>query len=978
MNSTVPRPTPPVTPRFFFGARPVIAALVLVALMAGGTAAKQATGGEASAAATKRLFEAVYNNNLGAVQTSIAAGADITATNESGLMAVDVAVDRRHFQIAQFLLSIRNLRRANPAETAPPPPAPVAPPAPAVAGPMERSKLAALPAAAVAPSPPWPTTRPNPFDPATQAPAPNLPLVGPVFGLGVVPTDAKLPPANVPAPLVTAGASSEPEPTQPSLFSRLTGLFHSGGEAPAKPIAPLPGNTAQDVETQGIEVPAKTAPRASVEKPRSALSSPVALARRNPPAPQLPMATSGNPFDSAAAAPGSALPIIGAIQEPTAAPASPAAKAPSIALQPKQLQIAEAQAQPMAQEKPPAANDVASVGETDINAAAHKSPEARPGFFSRLTSFFKPNIELPTVIAEPTPILPAPAPHTAAPSSPTPTLSVPSTQGRREVEIVSLPRPAAVEITAMEKHTEIAAAPPVTTPATHMVQKPVERTPLPGFFERLAHLLKSDEMEPAASAELSDSEAPPKLYRPVISTPGAEQPAAVPLPARSDNPQTAPPPPTPTEITIIAEKPAADTALSKTSPFDPKAAPQRLNIPVIGEIYGPGSAVPQSEPALAPEPRVEVAEAPMAAPQKEVPTTSEEPVPPAKSISLAETKEADETPGFLNRLKGLFKPTADGLMETPPAPPARAETASAPTESPLSGPEADQSVVVRPATKLPLPTPEAPPTAPTPLAPLETASAPSEAAPPIPQTPGSTTVPPMPESAKPAGLFQRLVNLLKPDGDKAPTTKTAAREESAAKKPVETAHLLARPTPPLEGIILTLGESVRLGKDPGQGMDKAERHQPCLKKKDGKLMFCIRPIDWPSEIKHHFDVSSFMYRGNQAIARHDEGEATSYYTLFKTESFDAVIAYYERRFGKPTEIWDRLVKPMAAPQQPNPTILWRSVDPATHTISVLEVRKFDDTRGGFPDLLRGAILLRREDAQHIFPRLSPLELMSVN
>jgi len=236
----------------------------------------------------------------------------------------------------------------------------------------------------------------------------------------------------------------------------------------------------------------------------------------------------------------------------------------------------------------------------------------------------------------------------------------------------------------------------------------------------------------------------------------------------------------------------------------------------------------------------------------------------------------------------------------------------------------------------------------------------------------------MPESAKPAGLFQRLVNLLKPDGDKAATIKAAAREESAAKKPVETAHLLARPTRRLEGIILTLGESVRLGKDPGQGMDKAERHQPCLKKKEGKLMFCIRPIDWPSEIKHHFDVSSFMYRGNQAIARHDEGEATSYYTLFKTESFDAVIAYYERRFGKPTEIWDRLVKPMAAPQQPNPTILWRSVDPATHTISVLEVRKFDDTRGGFPDLLRGAILLRREDAQHIFPRLSPLELMSVN
>ena len=143
-------------------------------------------------------------------------------------------------------------------------------------------------------------------------------------------------------------------------------------------------------------------------------------------------------------------------------------------------------------------------------------------------------------------------------------------------------------------------------------------------------------------------------------------------------------------------------------------------------------------------------------------------------------------------------------------------------------------------------------------------------------------------------------------------------------------------------------------------------------------MFCIGPVDWPDAIKDHFEVSSFMYHGTQAIVRYDEGEATSLYTLFKTESFDAVIAYYTRRFGKPTEVWDRLVKPLAAPQQPNPIMLWRSVDLATQSVSVLEVRKFDDVRGGFPDLRRGTILLHREDAQPIFPRLSTLELMSVN
>jgi len=787
----------------------------------------------------------------------------------------------------------------------------------------------------------------------------------------------------------------------------LTGLFRSGGEAPAEPVAALPGNTAQDVETQTTEVTAKTAPRASEERPRPALTPPAAvppLAQRKPPAPQLPMATSGNPFDPAAAAPGSALPVIGAIQEPNTAPASAAAEAP---------------AQPMIQEQPPASNEVVSAGETDTDAtatmataapaptentetranvaAADKTSEAGPGFFNRLTAFFKPKVEPPTVIAEPTPILPAPAPPIAAPSSSAPALSVPSTEGRREVEIVSLPRPAAVEPAAMEKHTKIAAAPPATTPAptpspkpvTGTVQESVERTPSPGFFERLSRLLKSDEIAPAASVESTSSETPPKPHRPVVSTAVAEQPAAVPLPAQSDDPQTAPPPPTPTEIAAIAEKPAADTAPGETSPFDPKAAPQRVNIPVIGKIYGPGSALPQFEPEppqlVEHAPPVEVAEAPVAAPEKEVPATSEEPAPPAKTISLAETEKADGPPGFLDRLKGLFRPTAEGLKETPPALPAQAETASAPTEPPLSALEADRSMGAKPATKAP---PPAPATPVAPAAPVETATAPSESAPPVPQTPGATTEPPMPEPAKPASLFQRLAKLLKPDDDKAATDRATAQEETAAKETVETARLSARPlsntpaSPPpprrLEGVILTLGESVRLGKDPGQGMEQAGRRQPCLKKREGALMFCIGPVDWPSEIEHHFDVSSFMYHGNQAIARYGEGEVTSYYTLFKTESFDAVIAYYERRFGKPTEIWDRLVKPMAAPQQPNPTILWRSVDPATHTVSVLEVRKFDDTRGGFPDLRRGAILLRREDAQPIFPRLSTLELMSIN
>ncbi len=347
---------------------------------------------------------------------------------------------------------------------------------------------------------------------------------------------------------------------------------------------------------------------------------------------------------------------------------------------------------------------------------------------------------------------------------------------------------------------------------------------------------------------------------------------------------------------------------------------------------------------------------------------SEESAPPPETLSLAETEKANESPGILDRLKGLFRPAAKNLEKTPPSPPTQTQSMPAPIEPPSSVRQADQSVAEKSADN-------APPM--TPVEPMQTAITPSESA-------RDATD----EPATPASLYQKLARFLKPANDTAATSENTAKEEAAAKKTVETARLPERPSanlptlPPrprhLEDVVLTLGEGVRLGKNQGKGMEQAGRRQPCLKKREGALMFCIGPVDWPDAIKDHFEVSSFMYHGTQAIVRYDEGEATSLYTLFKTESFDAVIAYYTRRFGKPTEVWDRLVKPLAAPQQPNPIMLWRSVDLATQSVSVLEVRKFDDVRGGFPDLRRGTILLHREDAQPIFPRLSTLELMSVN
>jgi len=181
----------------------------------------------------------------------------------------------------------------------------------------------------------------------------------------------------------------------------------------------------------------------------------------------------------------------------------------------------------------------------------------------------------------------------------------------------------------------------------------------------------------------------------------------------------------------------------------------------------------------------------------------------------------------------------------------------------------------------------------------------------------------------------------------------------------------------LAGVKLTLGRSVELGSTlEAQRTDPASR-KPCIKKKGGRVAFCIRAIDWPEEVRDYFLVSTVMYIGPKAVARFDEGSATRFYTLFETEVFDEVVDYFSRRFGPPTETLNRSIAPLAEPRQDNPTAIWRSVNPVTKQVTALEIRKFDDTRGGFPDRRHGAVLLYKKYSDPIFPTVSPLELMAL-
>ncbi len=179
----------------------------------------------------------------------------------------------------------------------------------------------------------------------------------------------------------------------------------------------------------------------------------------------------------------------------------------------------------------------------------------------------------------------------------------------------------------------------------------------------------------------------------------------------------------------------------------------------------------------------------------------------------------------------------------------------------------------------------------------------------------------------------------------------------------------------LDDVTLTLGESVNLVNIFPPGKDGSDPNNQCVKKNRGTTLFCIEPIDWSDDIRSSFMIATILYTGPMAVVRYDQAAATRLHALFNSEDFDSIAAYYEKRYGEPTEILKRSIAPLAQPRQDNPTISWRSLDQLNNAITVLEIRKFDDTRGGFPDTTRGAVMLYYSTAPSIFPQVSAHELM---
>ncbi|MDP7666567.1 MAG: hypothetical protein QF738_00725 [Rhodospirillales bacterium] len=441
--------------------------------------------------------------------------------------------------------------------------------------------------------------------------------------------------------------------------------------------------------------------------------------------------------------------------------------------------------------------------------------------------------------------------------------------------------------------------------------------------------------------------------------------------------------PSPAPASVSDAAPKDSEPVPPTPPVDvaplPALEPETAVIP-------PVPALPSGPPPDESVPAPALAEAPLEKPTTSPSTVPESPpfetAPPGEFIETASAADPvdpfdpnEAPPGAeLPIISGTFAPgtTAEAvppppLPIAPPAPPTA--IASAPPSPPVAGPDVTASAapsLAKAATS------------------TDTAAGPTiDAA--TPETPrASAPVKGIGEEKPRPGPLGRLYEAVEglfgasTESEERPEPRQATIETASLTKERDEATDAEPGEPPeryLKGVPLTIADDFGIGARKFPQTPVAHAPENCVRKQRGTILFCVEPVTWPGNIEEHFAVSTFFYRGTSAIVRYDEGESRYIYALFSTDGFEAVGAHFEARYGPPTSTVHRRVTLMAAPRMTSPAMIWKSVDATSGVVTTLEVRKYDDSRGGFADVRHGALLLRSDGTEPIFPRLSTLELM---
>lgn len=905
---------------------------------------------------TRGLFDSVQRNDLAGVQTSVAQGARIDAHNPFGLRPVDIAIDRGYYEIAHYLLSLGNMQQK--AETPSKRPSPqvtgpvLAPPAPSAVSTAPLPPISATGSATAKhddPSPPtWPAGRANPFDPQTipdgarhpaiegnSLPSPSASVPPPPLP----PQAAEAPPTNVketaeslPAPAITETTTPlarKPKAEVPSRQSIRQQISPPVTVSTAAPSSPPPL-----VVEQPAPVPAAPAP--PIEPPMAA-------------APSLPEGGGSGLAEPSTMA--SAPPSLGEGSVPSMVDSGES----TLSLAPESSIGTETAAPPplsvVAGEQPAAPGQGGFLAEASsrIKQVTRSFDQTFDNFLGGW--FFKWMGRKMGLAEEPK----APKKKTQVADSALP--SVPPVAINEEpdpLKIFSAPSDGAAPTGAGEaigsqspSSTGPEAAAPLAgrseSPTAAMTASPSETSATPMASDSLSNDLPSDggTTAPVSAAQSAQADAaatpdadgialsdPMLADLPGTADPLSPSPDATAAPPRGKIPAVMPTPARPAIRPI--PKPSTKVAATPPSNADRGELGAIQSLPTNAAIEASDPFAPDAVPPGALHPVI--GDTAPILPELPVATKPTVPAPVSPAVKpMVSAKGAGETPTEPNR---------------PPvsAKAARAAKASAPAKPPASG-DSLENLLGQLAS--------VPETGKAASAGTRKASGGLFGL----DGPADTPAP-----AQPSGSGGGLFGL---DG---PSTTTEVAAISTAKVPT----VVARQIP---NTVLTLGESIHISAAmPSEAADPTERNF-CIKKQHGAVAFCIEPVDWPARLAKDLQVSSIMYQGAQAIVRYDDQVATRFHAIFPTEAYSKLIAYYTKRFGKPTSRNERTIAPFAQPRQSNPAALWQRMDPLSNQWTTLEIRKYDDARGGFPDLRYGAIMLYNASSPSIFPALSTLDLM---
>lgn len=914
--------------------------------------------------ATKDLFLAVHRNDLSAVRTSVSDGADISARNLSGLLAVDMAVENGFFEIAHYLLSLRETEHdtETPAsETASTLPGVSEPAAPLTQQALDRgpspapeiSQLADLPPGS--PSVP-PADIPDPFDPAAVPKGTAHPVIESSAGPG---EPAIIEPPIPPAVPETANAAEPPPPapeetvetTRPAPASRPSPKISEIAPSPPSP-GPRLLNQLGNMLGLGVkanedtDIPPPAAPdtgeleRKAPPSERSGL-----LSREDAPPPALPKAT---PAQSMHDTPveiisedGSAAPDILETQTP---PAEITASQPVARTDP----VPDTLTDPV-----PASEETDGFVKTQMREVAEEFPQTFDtylgGWFikwmgQKMGLMEEPSEELPEDASEPAQFAELPSRRMASYGDTDALEPMPGLLKTNSAEVPEMPDSEPELGLEPESPSDETAVSDVLTPETRgtgaseqQAQALVRDPTADGSLAEAAALIfledepisagipvtEPDDGSDAMQAEHVAGDSGPKV--------GAKIEEAVEM---SDSGRTVLP-----EENRIDEGSSELAELADQPEFPSMADPEAEALTGLEEELAAGPPLETRQPAAVPE------EEQLAELSDDLPNPNADPFAPEAV-----------PPGTAHPVVGEKPPAL-------PPPPAAddAETGDALADETLPGFEADADELDSLAADLGADT-------------ADTMDAGKIGA----------------EDTGKEDMIDQLASFIEADdgpmadpGDLPPGLEEAPGEtgeldalaDTLEVTRTQTAMLPTAASRSVPNTVLTLGESIHLtALMPPEPDDPSEKNY-CIEKNRGAVVFCVEPVDWPPDLVEELRVSSIMYQGAQAVVRYDEQQISRLHAIFPNEAFDTLISYYSRRFGEPTEITVNSIAPFAQPRQENPVMLWRRADPLSGEQTTLEIRKFDDSRGGFPDLKHGAIMLFNAKSGPIFPVLSSLDLM---